>query len=134
MNFNAHLQGNAAHYFMSKPAAAATKKGGAAAATDASSAPKKSGAASGPLDKRLQVKSNTEEDDWSKWNIQELRTRPNSPTLVLFLCVNFMRIMLQALRWSKTERICRHFILPHSFTSTRIPTPHPSPSPSGHPS
>lgn len=59
---------------MSKPAAAAKKAGAVGAAADASGAVKKVGAASGPLDKRLQVKSNTDDDDWSKWNIQELRS------------------------------------------------------------
>ncbi len=60
--------------FMSKPAAAAKKAGVVGAAADANAAVKKVGAASGPLDKRLQVKSNADDDDWSKWNIQELRT------------------------------------------------------------
>ena len=60
--------------FMSKPAAAAKKAGVVGAAADANAAVKKVGAASGPLDKRLQVKSNADDDDWSKWNIQELRS------------------------------------------------------------
>ena len=59
---------------MSKPAAAAAAKKGVAAAADTSNTTKKTGAAAGPLDKRLQVKTNADEDDWSKWNIQELRT------------------------------------------------------------
>ncbi len=61
--------------FMSKPAGNVARKGSAAVtAVETSAVAKKVGAASGPLDKRLQVKSNTEDDDWSKWNIQELRS------------------------------------------------------------
>jgi hypothetical protein len=59
---------------MSKPSAAAKKAGAVGAAADANGAVKKVGATSGPLDKRLQVKSNADDDDWSKWNIQELRS------------------------------------------------------------
>ncbi len=60
---------------MSKPAANVARKGSVAVtAVETTAAAKKVGAASGPLDKRLQVKSNTEDDDWSKWNIQELRS------------------------------------------------------------
>lgn len=59
---------------MSKAAAGAARKGSVVATGEVGAAPKKVGAASGPLDKRLQVRSNADDDDWSKWNIQELRT------------------------------------------------------------
>jgi hypothetical protein len=59
---------------MSKAASAVARKGSVVVTTEPNLAAKKVGAASGPLDKRLQVKSNAEDDDWSKWNIQELRT------------------------------------------------------------
>ncbi len=59
---------------MSKAAPAVARKGSVVTAGEAGAVPKKVGAASGPLDKRLQVRSNADDDDWSKWNIQELRT------------------------------------------------------------
>ena len=59
---------------MSKATPAVAKKSSVVTAADAGAVPKKVGAASGPLDKRLQVRSNADDDDWSKWNIQELRT------------------------------------------------------------
>ncbi len=59
---------------MSKAASAVARKASVAVVAEPNPATKKVGAASGPLDKRLQVKSNADDDDWSKWNIQELRT------------------------------------------------------------
>jgi hypothetical protein len=71
---------------MSKPAASVARKGVVVApAAETNAAAKKVGAASGPLDKRLQVKSNTEDDDWSKWNIQEYVQPLN--------CKPFLRLM-----------------------------------------
>jgi len=88
---------------MSKPAAAAAAKKGVAAAADTSNTTKKTGAVAGPLDKRLQVKTNADEDDWSKWNIQELRTSMVED-----------RANLQASAWHVTHKAatcCTHFTL-----------------------